>query len=1269
MISSILAEPLENGYISNEDITNNEDLSYYEKNLSTINKLDRFNVKMANINILNHELANINKIINKSNGISNNYLERLVTEDVATKNNILIPNSKNHTSKEFHWGSSRKPNAKTKSKSRRVSDSDDSPSSKRFKTSESPIDNSSGKVKLKLTLKNQDAKKRKVQEDKARELIRQQELEKQKENHKQKQVSQTAKNTKEQKVVTKQYDNTYVAIWKDMSRKDGPKVSRLLQQSNQAKVINLKKTAILAAREAKRWQLRNNKNQKDLTTKARRAMREMFNFWKRNERVERELRKKHEKELLDKAKREEEDREAKRQSRKLNFLITQTELYSHFIGKKIKTDEIEGSDADPRISNAKNDNSHFDKYHGIEGQTTDFNSIDFDNDDEEALNRAAAANAQVALEAAQTKARGFDSNHNQDLDLNGDPLKNPDTNGEEMNFQNPTLMGDITITQPDLLKCSLKEYQIKGLNWLANLYEQGINGILADEMGLGKTVQSISVLAYLAEHHNIWGPFLVVTPASTLHNWQQEITKFVPDFKVLPYWGNAKDRKVLRKFWDRKSMRYGKDAPFHVLVTSYQLVVADAAYFQKMKWQYMILDEAQAIKSSQSSRWKSLLSFSSRNRLLLTGTPIQNSMQELWALLHFIMPSLFDSHDEFSDWFSKDIESHAQSNTKLNEQQLKRLHVILKPFMLRRIKKNVQSELGDKVEIDLFCDLTNRQKKYYQMLKSQISIMDILDTTNNDDSQSLMNLVMQFRKVCNHPDLFERADVKSSLSLSKFAETSSFLRESNELELKYSTENLIRFNLPRLIYDEILLPDYDNNVGSRNKISEMFNIYHPSNVNDHSNKTFDWLRFVDKSPQELNSISHQNLLERAIDHQSYNDSNYDEINRLKYVYDEDDKFIPVHKKLLINDYNNNSASISNSVHMKELYSIQTKSYEDMYLNVLPPAAEPVATAAPITLVCHEASFPNKWHDSLFDEKVRSALMPLSLESELSYLQHNQPIDSYPKSNMLPRSTNKLIDYSNIRMPSMTRFITESGKLATLDKLLVELKQNDHRVLVYFQMTKMMDLMEEYLSYRQHKYIRLDGSSKLDDRRDLVHDWQTKPEIFVFLLSTRAGGLGINLTAADTVIFYDSDWNPTIDSQAMDRAHRLGQTKQVTVYRLLARGTIEERMRDRAKQKEQVQQVVMEGKSTLVNKKEEAANKKKDVAFLLLGGDDDSASNSSIQPDSSDKKTVESANDSESNLQDNGNDSKESLDKNLAEMYHEDEGEFSKNPSGTVTPGI
>lgn len=167
-------------------------------------------------------------------------------------------------------------------------------------------------------------------------------------------------------------------------------------------------------------------------------------------------------------------------------------------------------------------------------------------------------------------------------------------------------------------------------------------------------------------------------------------------------------------------------------------------------------------------------------------------------------------------------------------------------------------------------------------------------------------------------------------------------------------------------------------------------------------------------------------------------------------------------------------------------------------------------------------------------------------------------------------------YTHIEVPSMRRFVTDSGKLAKLDELLRGLKAGGHRVLLYFQMTRMIDLMEEYLTYRNYKYCRLDGSTKLEDRRDTVADFQEHPEIFVFLLSTRAGGLGINLTAADTVIFYDSDWNPTIDSQAMDRAHRLGQTRQVTVYRLITRGTIEERIRKRALQKEEVQRVVITG---------------------------------------------------------------------------------------------
>jgi DNA helicase INO80 len=189
---------------------------------------------------------------------------------------------------------------------------------------------------------------------------------------------------------------------------------------------------------------------------------------------------------------------------------------------------------------------------------------------------------------------------------------------------------------------------------------------------------------------------------------------------------------------------------------------------------------------------------------------------------------------------------------------------------------------------------------------------------------------------------------------------------------------------------------------------------------------------------------------------------------------------------------------------------------------------------------------------------------------------------------------------------MSRFVTDSGKLARLDQLLRQLKEGGHRVLLYFQMTRMIDLMEEYLTYRNYKYLRLDGSTKLEDRRDTVHDFQTRPDVFVFLLSTRAGGLGINLTAADTVIFYDSDWNPTIDSQAMDRAHRLGQTRQVTVYRMITRGTIEERIRKRALQKEEVQRVVISGGAGagVDFNTRSRENRTKDIAMWLA--DDDQA---------------------------------------------------------------
>lgn len=1024
---------------------------------------------------------------------------------------------------------------------------------------------------------------------------------------------------------SKGYQQIYDQIWKDVARKDIPKVHRTKEASLTMKQSNLRKTAQLAGKEARRWQLRTNKSMKDVSARSKRAMKDMTTFWKRNEREERDLRRVAEKQELDNARRAEADREASRQKRKLNFLISQTELYSHFVGKKVKTDEVERStdSVDVAVSaevvNPGKSNAHTvtlpDSVAAPGTKVINFDQLDFDADDETKLREAAMANAQAAVQEAQDKARAFNSRK----DDSGTDVDNVQATMDEgeMNFQNPTGLGDIDITQPKMLTCQLKEYQLKGLNWLVNLYEQGINGILADEMGLGKTVQSISVMAYLAEAHNIWGPFLVIAPASTLHNWQQEITRFVPDLKVLPYWGTAKDRKVLRKFWDRKHLTYSKSSPFHVLVTSYQLVVQDTQYFQKIRWQYMILDEAQAIKSSQSSRWKSLLGFHCRNRLLLTGTPIQNNMQELWALLHFIMPSLFDSHDEFSDWFSKDIESHAQSNTKLDETQLKRLHMILKPFMLRRIKKHVQKELGDKIEEDVFCDLTYRQRAYYSNLRNKISIMDLIEKAavgDDQDTATLMNLVMQFRKVCNHPDLFERADTSSPLSLAYFAETASFLREGNNVNVGYSTRNLIEYDLPRILCSpegRLDMAGAENPyAGFKNKcVKGMMNIWSPEHIQAscQADETFSWLRFVNQSASDVSYAAKTDVFTKATKLKGQESG----LGRLKVIYDdeEDKRFTPAYALFNIVERNAREplAEVCVGSHMQNLLNISSDTFHASGLGGIEQCARPAASAPPITICSSSQATCIETQNRFFNIPVRRALYGLSTKDECALLDAKIDPIFYPAHSMLPKPISEKARYTHVQVPSMQRFVTDAGKLAKLDQLLRQLKNGGHRVLLYFQMTRMIDLMEEYLTYRNYKYLRLDGSTKLEDRRDTVHDFQTRPDIFIFLLSTRAGGLGINLTSADTVIFYDSDWNPTIDSQAMDRAHRLGQTKQVTVYRMITRGTIEERIRKRALQKEEVQRVVISGDANAAGvdfNTRSKENKAKDIALWLA--DDEQA---------------------------------------------------------------
>ncbi|KII93253.1 hypothetical protein PLICRDRAFT_99487 [Plicaturopsis crispa FD-325 SS-3] len=1024
-------------------------------------------------------------------------------------------------------------------------------------------------------------------------------------------------------------------VWTNIAKRDVAKVYKYQAISYQAKQAQLKRLAMQTSMQARRPFNRTAKANKDVQAKSKRLMREMLVFWKKNEREERDVRKREHKEAADRAKVEEEKREAARQARKLEFLISQTELYSHFVGSKLKTAEVEG-DGESSAAPA-----------GADVPAVDpdaLQEINFDDEDTTNIHRHARHNAQEAIARAKQRAQQFDTQaalerktneaialsraqaHVRDEESTDKPSGSEaplvDLDSDELNFQNPTsLSGQLTVTQPQMLHAQLKEYQLKGLNWLATLYEQGINGILADEMGLGKTIQSISLLAHLAEKHDIWGPFLVVAPASTLHNWQQELTRFVPQLKSLPYWGNVKDRATLRKFWSKKEISYNKDAPFHVLITSYQLVTQDQQYFQRVKWQYMILDEAQNIKNSASVRWKTLLGFHCRNRLLLTGTPIQNSMQELWALLHFIMPSLFDSHDEFNEWFSKDIENAAENKgSKLNEHQLRRLHMILKPFMLRRVKRHVQNELSDKIEKDVYVDLSARQRGLYKSLLANVSVTDLLEKAANigdaDSARSLMNLVMQFRKassanmrrlaVCNHPELFERADVVAPFSFCRFGQSGPTSRDGDIIHLEYSTRNPIEFTIPKLLYQSgglLDVPNEDSVSPSRSGcLHKLLNIWNTDwmerSLYDEGipSTSFSFLRFLDMSPSEAHSISVAPLIRRLL---QTNQEERQTAEDAPYYLEPDFAAHSARSPFLISPLPQ-FGCLDAADDLPNIRSISSTYWAQSCLSrpdlnwFVPPAIAPV-----ITLHCTDRTFLERQARSL-DAPLESLALygmpPLYRDSELALASYQAQIPGGAPGGLVASSPANQLPPATMHVPEAKRLIYDSAKLARLDALLQELKTGDHRVLVYFQMTRMMDLMEEYLIYRQYKYLRLDGSSKLEDRRDMVIDWQSKPEIFVFLLSTRAGGLGINLTAADTVIFYDHDWNPSNDAQAMDRAHRLGQTRQVTVYRLITKGTIDERIVQLARVKKDVQDIVV-GNKTFTD-----ATKPSEIVQLLLNDD-------------------------------------------------------------------
>ncbi|XP_025194829.1 helicase domino isoform X2 [Melanaphis sacchari] len=894
-----------------------------------------------------------------------------------------------------------------------------------------------------------------------------------------------------------------------------------------------------------------------------------------------------------------------------------------------------------------------------------------------------------------------------------------------------TLSSTSVVTKvPFLLRNTLREYQHIGLDWLVTMYEQNLNGILADEMGLGKTIQTIALLAHLACEKEDWGPHLIVVPTSVMLNWEMEIKKWCPSFKILTYYGSVKERKNKRVGWTKPNT-------FHICITSYKLVITDHQSFRRKKWKYLILDEAQNIKNFKSQRWQLLLNFQSERRLLLTGTPLQNNLMELWSLMHFLMPNLFASHREFKEWFSNPVTGMIEGNAEYNDNIIKKLHKVLRPFILRRLKCEVEKQLPKKYEHIVMCRLSKRQRYLYDDFMSRAKTKETLASGN---MLSVINVLMQLRKVCNHPNLFEPRPTISPFQME--ALTYSVPRSIfnimeynpyNEIDLSsvnllftnlerlmsaWAAHRLKRYQLPNYVYEQFdTLPDtpiklpkikmnFNMKLPKNLNIISKINLCNPQNklVNVKLKHNLPIVKFLaEKGIRDLKLRSVDRNISRA---PAYTNilSLTPKLNQIKQYINENKQCDPnavnnsttnsshVSSQELLTSIPKCNGSIQGASNLYKCYTINSSNEispnvcnKDEVLNNSTFIKNPLISK-PTPLIESNKELTNKiiFHDPDLEEKrilrkktkinnlsfinnkridgatnvvygqdlrdfirfdalsghvgcsdsvERNPWLWLGSNNVLSvvaqYSAHIQRMsymtavalsesvktldsrmkelqDSFeqfivyvpavqgrtPKtefrflqndSSLLEKdikptlnALHPIISAMSVLFPDQRLIQYDCGKLQSLDYLLRELKTGHHRVLIFTQMTKMLDILEAFLNFHGYIYLRLDGTTKVETRQLLMERFNADKRYFCFILSTRSGGVGINLTGADTVIFYDSDWNPTMDAQAQDRCHRIGQTRDVHIYRLISEKTIEENILKKANQKRLLGDLAIEG---------------------------------------------------------------------------------------------
>ncbi|KAG9252636.1 SNF2 family N-terminal domain-containing protein [Emericellopsis atlantica] len=657
-----------------------------------------------------------------------------------------------------------------------------------------------------------------------------------------------------------------------------------------------------------------------------------------------------------------------------------------------------------------------------------------------------------------------------------------------------------------MINGTMRDYQLEGLTWMYEICSQGMSGILADEMGLGKTVQTIALIALLREQEGYLGPHLIVAPLSTLSNWMDEFEKWVPSIPVVMFHGTPQQRRDIFETKISKNLTGGRpNKRFPVVCTSYEMVIVEQAALGKINWEFIIIDEGHRMKNSEAKLFQHLQRFPSATRLLITGTPLQNNLKELWSLLHFLLPTIFTDWEAFESWFDfSELEDEEGTAHFIGDEQkqslVKKIHMILQPLLLRRIKQDVAAYLPRKREYVLFAPMTKEQTDLYNTLTDP----DI-DSRSYLEQKAMERIDETFKPVSNAKS---RSSSKSVATPQKPAslpirESPRKKAEENSPTAANAFDKLMgkrgRGRPPKIaaLQAEAVTPEPKTR-GKRKSA--------PTSVAPEPKSS--------RSSRQSTPGSTRSRPTRA--RRRYKEAESDE-ERMS-----DDEF---------------EAKLAD-----EMIDSQEEKDEEAELSPEEKAR----------------------NDAIMLAKQQIAAKKLGNPMAQLRLVCNSPHNFY---NPWAVATDIPVDES---------IVTASGKMLLLDRLLKHLFANGHKVLVFSQFTTQLDILEDYCrELRGWNTCRLDGSVDQASRRSQIKQFNTDDDYKIFLLSTRAGGQGINLAAADTVILFDSDFNPQQDLQAQDRAHRIGQTRPVIVYRIATKSTVEETLLSSADAKRRLEKLVIQ----------------------------------------------------------------------------------------------